>query len=333
MVDESPIGPELPDEGIEDSAPPAPLGRTLLLIGLSLAASSAICSLLDRDELPAESGTVKGRLAPMISDWSGRIERYLVQPGESVEVGDPIAVLIDEHLILEINRVKREVAQIELALKQTEQSVDAELSQRLQILDAEIAALRSQAGGVSFPAESAARLKALEAERINAAHAVRASMGIVRIRQELIKATAHLRQLESQSVRITVPAPVTGSVRRLLREPGERIVQGTPFLELADRDKPYLIVEVPEATAKRFALGDTIPLKFSDQSRRMGQVADMKRIAPVDDQMATAPKDAVAEPRVRMEIEPREDEWPDIPFKSPVKVRTSRSNALSRRVH
>jgi multidrug resistance efflux pump len=333
MVDRSPVDPEVPDEASDDSTPPAPLGRTFLLIAIALAISTGICCFLNRDELPAETGTIKGRTAPMVSDWSGRIERYLIEPGQSVEAGDPIAVLIDEHLILEIDRLKRDVAQIETALEHAEASVDAELSDRLQLLDTAIADLRSLAAEFPLPAESAARLKLLETERINAAHAVRESLGITRIRHELVKATASLRYLESQSVRITVPAPVTGSVRKLLRQPGERIVQGTPFLELADRDQPYLIVEVPEATAKRFALGDTIPLKFLDRAKSIGRVANMQLVPPAEGQFAKAPEDAEAEPRIRMEIEPQHDDWPDMPLKSPVRVRTSRSDALSRRVH
>ena len=333
MVDDAKATPEFPDEGIEISGPPAPLGRTVLLIGLALAASTAICCLLRRDELPPETGTIKGRSTPMISDWSGRIERFLVKPGDAVNEGDPIAILVDEHLILEIDRLKREVADIQSALKQAERSADELLTQKLLMLDTEIVNLRSQPQGFALPPASAERIDALESERINAAHNVRESLGIGRIRRELVRATAARQFLQSRSLTITVPAPVTGSVRRLLRQPGERIVRGTPFLELADQNQPYLIVELPEPTAKRFALGDTIPLKFPGSRRSIGRVANMERIRRAEEEVAAAEEDSKQEPRVRMEIEPRDDDWPEIPLKTPVRVRTSHSDALSRRVH
>ena len=128
-------------------------------------------------------------------------------------------------------------------------------------------------------------------------------------------------------------SPVTGTVGRLLRKSGDRVVEGTPLLELSDQAHPVLIVELPEPIAKRFALGDTIPLRFPGQADSLGRVADMRRLEARKVQGSRTADASKAEVRVRLEIEPVDGNWPALPLKSPVKVRTSDSQAMSRRVN
>jgi len=338
MAENSPKEAERPEEVEEILGPPAPIPRTIILVLAALALSLAICALLGRDELPSDRGTVHGRVAPLVSDGNGRIERFFVQPGDSVRAGDPLAILINEQLIQEIDRCRREVEGIRRALQRAEQSADEELARRLQSLDAEIAALQTEWQDRSLEADSSPdrsidRLERLKEQRIDAAHRVRASRGIGRIRRELVRSLARLESLEARPVKRTLPAPVSGKVASLLRQPGERVVPGTPLLEVADPNRPYLIVEMPEPTAKRFALGDTIPLKFPTSEHSLGRVANMQRIRPAD-QEAGSPTEAKGnERRLRLKMQPQNDDWPAMPLQSPVKVRTSQSDALSRRVH
>jgi pyruvate/2-oxoglutarate dehydrogenase complex dihydrolipoamide acyltransferase (E2) component len=148
-----------------------------------------------------------------------------------------------------------------------------------------------------------------------------------------LRAEAKLQQLQSQPKRITLPASGNGTIKKILRKPGERIVPGTPILELADQSQPYLVVEMPEPLAKRFALGDTIPLSFPDQEKAMGRIANMRRLEPekaFDPSELDAPK---VEANVRLEIDPIDETWPELSFKSKVTVRAADSQAMSRRVN
>ncbi len=266
----------------------------------------------------------------MVSDWTGRIRRLLVEPGDSVEAGQPLAILVDEQLILQIDRQKREVDELRQALRAAQQKADAEADRRIRQLDAEI--VRCKTTPTSGFEAAAKRLRELETERLELVHQTRKAAGLSRIRQALIAAETELRDLQTRPVQQLLPSPVTGSVRRLLREPGDRVVAGTPMLELADQAHPVLIVELPEPVAKRFALGDTIPLRFPGQADSIGRVADMQRLDARRIHAGTG-EASKAERRVRLEIEPADGTWPVLPLESPVKIRTSDSNAMSRRVN
>lgn len=342
MVSDSPtISEPPPDEG-EYPDLPAPWGRTLLLIILSLVLSTGICWCLGRDKLPNETGKLTGYTIPLVSDWTGKIESFLVQPGDLVQEGDPIAVLVDERLPVQIARKQREVDDLKAALWRAEQSVDAELTRQLAQIDAQIATLTTEEDlqlATEVLARSAIqdvqmlRLEELQAHRISLPHRLRDTWGIDRLRRELVLAETELNHIQSLPRKMNLPAPATGQVHRLLRKPGERIVQGTPLLELADQAQPYLVVEMPEPVAKRFALGDEIPLKFPGQENGMGRVANMQRLESPEEATTPTGEESESSPRIRVMIEPEDGEWPKLPLESAVKVRTSASNALSRRVH
>ena len=321
-----------------DSELPAPLGRTLSFIALGLLSSVALCWGLRGQDVGPDTGTIAGRPTPLVSEWKGRIERILVKPGDSVEAGETIAILVNEHLLLSIDRQNREVEQIQAALKQAERSAEQELTHDLKAIDEEIVTLKTQAGllgdgEIKPEAALLTRIRELDALRIGAPQRIREKLGIDRIREELVRAEAKLRQLQSESTEIRLPAPVTGTVERVLRKPGERVVEGTPLLELANQDQPFLLVEMPEPLAKRFALGDKIPLNFPGREESIGQVADMVPLEPEPSRPPAEEHEAKKPISVRLKIVPADEDWPEIPLESPVRVRTSDSRAMMRRVN
>lgn len=335
MVSDSPTESESPILDGQNPELPAPWGRTIFLIVTSFVVSSGICWCLGRDKLPNETGKITGRAIPLVSDWTGKIESYLVKPGDFVQEGDPIAILIDERLPVQLARTQREVEELQTALRQAEQSVDSELNRQLPPIDAEIANLKMEDRNEPLQLDDARiqRLRALETQRIDLAHRLRQTWGIDHLREELVEAETKLRHLQIQPLRLTLPASVTGKVNQLLRQPGQRVVQGTPLLELADQEHPYLVVEMPEPLAKRFALGDQIPLKFPGLEKGLGRVANMERLESPE--LGSPPSDDESDrkARIRVMIEPEDGEWPTVPLESAVRVRTADSKALSRRVN
>jgi multidrug resistance efflux pump len=335
MVDDAPLEPEVSPAEPDVSDLPAPVGRMLLFLTIALLSSLAVCWCFRTKGALPETGTITGQTTPLISNWKGRISRFWVKSGDSVQAGDPIAVLLNEQLLLEIDRQQREVDEIQRSLDRAEQSADERLTSQLLKIDAEIVSLKTQAGILteSQPDSSAGqsssvipRIRELEAARMNAARLARESLGLDRINVELMRAEARLRHLLCEPREITLPAPVSGTIGKLLRKPGERVVAGTPLLELADKDQPFLVVEMPEPSAKMFALGDTIPLNCPGRQSSIGRVADMFRM--------DAEETGLAQPAdVRWVIEPIDEDWPAIPLQSPVRVRTSDSNAMSRRIN
>lgn len=342
MVSNSPVVSEIPPGDEDHPELPAPWGRTVIFVIASFLISSGICWCLGRDKLPNETGKLSGYTTPLVSNWTGKIESFLVKPGDLVQEGDPIAVLLDERLPIQLVRQQREVDELKAAQNRAEQSVDAELTRQLPLIDAKIASLhweatllpaRNEKEPAQPDSDRIQRLNELKTRRMNLAHQLRQTWGIDRLRRELVLAETRLHHLQNQPQKLTLPAPATGKVNRLLREPGERVVQGTPLLELADQDQPYLVVEMSEPLAKRFALGDEIPLKFPGQEHGLGRVANMQRLEPQEPASPSAHEESNTKTRIRVMIEPEDGTWPKLPLESAVKVRTSDSKALSRRVH
>src|SRR5687768_9156561 len=205
MADKSPLAQSLVSPECEPPIP-APVGRTLLFISLALALSSGLCWCLRWNAAPPGMGIINGRSSPLLSDLTGRIERIWVNEGDTVRAGDPILVLVDEPLLLEIDRQKCILEEIQHALDRAEQSQDEQLAKQLEALDAEIIELKTQAGflapGALAPEH---RLQELLSQRLDAAHQVRTNLGIDQIRAELLRAEAKLQELQSRPEHITLP--------------------------------------------------------------------------------------------------------------------------------
>ncbi len=328
MLDDSPIEKELSAKPCGLSELSVSQGRVLAFMAVAFLLGAGLCwSFRGKNSRP-ETGTITGRATPLVSDWQGRIQRFWVKSGDSVQVGEPIAVLVNEQLQLQIARSQREVGELQDALQRAEQNADVELTRQLKTIDAEIVAIKTERELLSAGKSEPADLSELETLRIEAAHRVREKLNIGKLRAELLGAEAKLRVLHAQPRFITLPAPVSGIIGKVLRKPGERVVEGTPLLELANQNQPYLVVEMPEPIAKHFALGDTVPLNFPGQESNLGRVANMQRIK------SAGGKDAAnSKMNVRLEIEPLDGDWPAVPLKSAVRVRTSDCSAMSRRVN
>ena len=186
MVDASQSDPNLSSPESEPPELPAPWGRTLLFLSLAVLSSAGLCCVLGHKGVPPGTGTLSGQPTRMLSDWTGRIQRLLVEPGDSVEAGQPMVVLVNEQRILQIERQKREVDELRQALQRAEQTADAKLNHSLQELDAEIIQLKSSSAANSPTITQ--HLRELETRRLEIVHQLREAAGISRIREALILA-------------------------------------------------------------------------------------------------------------------------------------------------
>ncbi len=151
MVDASQSDPKLSSLEAEVPELPAPWGRTLVLISLAMLSSVGLCCLLGHRQPPPETGTLTGHPTRMVSSWTGRIRRLLVEAGDGVEAGQPLAILVNEHLLLQIDRQQREVDELRQALLRAEENADEKWTRDLKVLDAEDPSLEIRAGRCEPP--------------------------------------------------------------------------------------------------------------------------------------------------------------------------------------
>lgn len=171
---------------------------------------------------PAESGaaytgTVRARTEADVGfRTGGRIAERLVELGDTVAAGQPLARLDPADLALALRSAEADLAAAEAQARQT--ANDAARSRALLAAGHVAAAFDDQR-------QAAARAAA---ERVTSA---RASLDLARNRVSYA----------------TLRAPKAGIVTALLAEAGQVVSEGTPVLRLADPNERELVVRVPES--------------------------------------------------------------------------------------
>ena len=190
---------------------------------------------------------------------SGRLLRIGNRAGERVEAGAVIAVIqpgpaafVDERSRLELQAGIRS-AEAALALARTE----------LERAEAQLAHARIEAERTeTLFAASVASQSALDRARLEvrtAAAAVDNARAGIGVRQANLEA-ARVRLLEPVAGEtggraVTIRAPVTGRVLRVLQESESVIAQGAPVLEIGDPRELEIVAEMLSSDAARIAVG------------------------------------------------------------------------------
>ena len=176
------------------------------------------------------------------------VGRLLVEEGDRVEKGQPIA-LLDSH-------AARKAAVDRLAAR-----VDAQIAEVGRI-DAELRTGRVEYARLErLHREGATSESQLDLARLTAETAV---ANLRRARAEIALARADLRQAQEELELTTVRSPVTGQVLKIHARQGER-AGADGIAEVADTAQMYAVAEVYETDVSRIRVGQrasvTIPMR------------------------------------------------------------------------
>jgi HlyD family secretion protein len=178
-------------------------------------------------------------VAPQLSGY--RIARVLIEAGQRVRAGQPLAVLDDVLLRADIAQQRAAVAQQRVAVEQAE--------------------------------AQAARVRGLEASGVLSAEAIAERALTARsARAQLAQAQA---QLDAQTVRaalMIVRAPVGGRVLDRTARPGDVASTATVLFRLARDGEVELNAEIPEQSLKLVRIGDAAAVTLADGTQVTGRV-------------------------------------------------------------
>lgn len=222
-----------------------------------------------RSGIVAEPRTFVGTVKPIRrslvgSAAAGRIEEYLVNEGDAVKVGQPIAILRRGVIQAELDAAKGQLAVRQAELAEMEKSYQEEMEQAVAKLANTQAQLayrqskldRSRSLGTAVSRELFEEDSALAAQ---AAASVRESQAAYRMftggarqmKTEQARAwveaqTAEVQRLSEQFERHTMKAPFDGWVSAEHTEVGQWVMQGDPVAEIVELNEVDIEVNVVE---------------------------------------------------------------------------------------
>jgi HlyD family secretion protein len=227
------------------------------------------------------SGTIEFTETDVAAMVAARVERILVDEGESVRLGDTIAVLRQTGLPEDIEQRQARVTAAEAELRDLQRGAR---SQEIDRARAELRSAESEAERTALDSVRLARLlaagavsqsafdAAASAARVAGARRDAASEAVLLLeagaRPERIAAaragvaTARAQLAMAQAVRgdLVLTAPADGQVLARHVEPGEVIAAGIPVVSLGDARRAWVRVYVPSAVFATIHPGDRIPV-------------------------------------------------------------------------
>lgn len=141
---------------------------------------------------------------------------------------------------------------------------------------------------------------------------IRLAMGVEVIMNRLDRVKSELKNLESQRDALQLNADRFGIVGIFKKEIGDSVQKGTPIVELFDKERPFLIVDVPSRKLSLFKEGTEVKIVFS------GNIKGKGTVSKISEQAVSKP--GFRESVVMVYIEPSGRLWPDLPMGSTVDV-------------
>ena len=229
------------------------------------------------------NGQVRGTEITVSSKIPGKLERVLINEGQSIAKGDLIADISSDEIQarieqasarVEIYKKQQEVAfhsvhQAKAALERVESSIK-EVESRLNLASSDYRRYTKLADkGIIARRdleEAEAQLKSAQAntdaakesreEAIATIERAEASQGV--IANQLAAADAQLKEINAIFQDTKIYYPSDGTVINKLAEQGELVVQGTPIAVIMDLSDIYVRVYIPQIDIGKIRIGNPV---------------------------------------------------------------------------
>jgi HlyD family secretion protein len=213
--------------------------------------------LLPAEGIPEGFASSNGRIeateVDVATKLAGRLEGVLVEEGDRVEVGEPVACVDTDAL-----EAQRRQAEAELRRARQERehalAVVAQRANELDFAERDLERVQRLAEQERFVSEE--QLDQAQTRRRTAQAALRAAkVQVVATEAAIEAAQASIERVEVDIADSELVAPRSGRVLYRLAEPGEVLGAGGKVLTLLDLTDVYMVIFLPSAIAGRVSLG------------------------------------------------------------------------------
>nr|WP_283949924.1 HlyD family efflux transporter periplasmic adaptor subunit [Limobrevibacterium gyesilva] len=238
--------------------------------------------------------TTEIRVAPEISS---RLVGFLVEPGQTVQRGQPVAVLSNPELWAavgaaraQVDKVRSDRDRVYAGVREEQvQGLQREISkaqavhaQAVQELARKSAlAARSDASMQELDTAKAAEARGLAEIAVAEARYAEAQRGPTAEERTLADATVALAEaardvVEARAAKVLLHAPSSGVIAILAAEVGEAVVPGAPVLTMVPDNGLWFGFNLREDTLRRLTVGASITVRSSSAEPVSAKVAEMR---------------------------------------------------------
>jgi RND family efflux transporter MFP subunit len=231
------------------------------------------------------------RLSTVGSAAAGRVEEFLVNEGDQVKQGQPLARLRTRLIEAELKAARAELASRQAEVKEAETALPTEKEQaraRLDLAQATLALRRSLARRTETAGRASSAVEIEEALSLTrqgeaAAREAEAALKLLDTRKEKVDhlkakaeaAQAEVERLEEQLARHTIVAPFDGYVIAEHTEVGAWLKQGDPVTAIAELKRVDIEVWVLEDHVSALGVGTSARVEVAALAGKtfVGEVA------------------------------------------------------------
>lgn len=212
------------------------------------------------------SGVLEATEITISSKSNGQVLDLLVKEGDKVQIGNMIAVIDTEKLVLQKEQVEAGLAEVNYHISTARETINLAQEQfenvqkkykRIKKLEEEGAATRQQFDDIeTIHKQSLTQLKTAES-----------NLKAAQMKKKQIK--ANLELIQSQINDATIISPVSGIVINKFIEKGETVAMGRPIVAIADVTKLWIKLYVTAPQLGFIQLGEKAEIKvdsFPDRS-------------------------------------------------------------------
>ena len=238
--------------------------------------------------------TTEIRVAPEIS---GRLTRFLVEPGQRVTRGQPVALLSNPELWAAVGAAR---AQVDKALSDRDRVYAGVRDEQLQALQREIGkaqavhaqavqdlarksalVVRSDASVQALDTAKAAEARDLAEIAIAEARYAEARRGPTAEERALADASVAVAEaardvVEARAAKMLLRAPSSGVIAILAAEIGEAVVPGEPVLTMVPDNGLWVGFNLREDALRGLAVGASVPVYSSSGEPVSARVVEMR---------------------------------------------------------
>ena len=244
-------------------------------------------------DIPGMVRTTEIRIAPEIS---GRLARFLVEPGQSVERGQPVALLDNPELWAAVGAARAAVEKARAdrdrvyagvrfeQVQELEREIDK--AQAVHARDVEELRRKSVLARDTFASQQeldiAKAAEARSAADILVAHAryAEAKRGPTDEERALADATVVTAQaardvVEARAAKMLLRAPATGVIGVRVAEPGEAVVPGEPVMTMVGNGV-WFGFDLREDALRGLAIGTSVPVRLASGKQVAAKLVELR---------------------------------------------------------
>ena len=281
------------------------------LVTLAAAAALLISGCRASDDALLAHGTVEIREMDVAPALPARVERILVDEGDSVAAGDTIAVLTQATLAADIAATEArlttaraqlrdleagartpelERARAELRAAAAEADRTARDHERMQRLGEAGAVSRQELDAARTAAETAASRRDAAAQALALLEQGTRPERIRAARGDVANAVAALERTRATAADLVLVSPSSGIVLGRHADPGEMLGAGVPAVTIGRTTEPWIRVFVPAEALPRISVGQTVAVTVPGLERELAG-----RITSINDRAEFTPRVALTE--------------------------------------